>query len=70
MTTCFRDAEYSPDGAAPCRNMHRYTGVFWAMCLTGFPPQGRDVPVTVTLTPQNAGELWVRQFGDSTFENL
>lgn len=33
----------------------------------GFPPATEDTNVTVTMTPQQGGELWERQFGDKRF---
>lgn len=42
----------------------------WARTIAaafGFPPATDDTPVTVTMTPQDEGELWERQFGDKTF---
>lgn len=42
----------------------------WARVLArafGFPPAGDDVPVTVTMFPQEGGEWWERRFGDKTF---
>ena len=42
----------------------------WARLIAAvfrFPPQVADTPVTVTMTPQNGGELWERQFGDQRF---
>jgi hypothetical protein len=35
--------------------------------LLGFPPAGRDVPVTVTFRAQGGGEHWRRSFGNSSF---
>ncbi|KQI72039.1 hypothetical protein AN191_07740 [Loktanella sp. 5RATIMAR09] len=32
-----------------------------------FPPATEDIDVTVTMTPQNGGELWQRQFGTARF---
>ena len=32
-----------------------------------FPPATEDIDVTVTMTPQNGGELWQRQFGAARF---
>jgi hypothetical protein len=42
----------------------------WARLIAGvfgFPPASGRTPVTVTMTPQNGGELWERQFGDRRF---
>ncbi len=42
----------------------------WSRVLAavfGFPPATDDTGVTVTMTPQNGGELWERQFGDKRF---
>ncbi len=42
----------------------------WARLIAaafGFPPANDDTPVTVTMTPQDGGELWERQFGDKRF---
>jgi hypothetical protein len=35
--------------------------------LMGFPPAGRDVPVTVTFRAENGREHWRRSFGNSSF---
>jgi Domain of unknown function (DUF4166)/Saccharopine dehydrogenase NADP binding domain len=35
--------------------------------LMGFPPAGRDVPVTVTFRAENGREHWRRDFGNSSF---
>ena len=45
----------------------------WARIIAtifGFPPQIADTPVTVTMTPQDDGELWERQFGDQRFRSF
>ncbi|EBA12583.1 SDR family oxidoreductase [Roseobacter sp. CCS2] len=42
----------------------------WARLIAGvfgFPPASDDTHVTVTMTPQDGGELWERQFGDKRF---
>lgn len=42
----------------------------WARLIAGvfgFPPAADDTPVTVTMTPQDGGELWERQFGTKRF---
>ncbi len=42
----------------------------WARLIAavfGFPPATQDTAVTVTMTPQDGGELWERQFGDKRF---
>ncbi|MEO1638190.1 MAG: DUF4166 domain-containing protein [Pseudomonadota bacterium] len=38
--------------------------------LFRFPPASDDVPVTVTMTPQDGGELWERRFGRSRFQSF
>ena len=38
--------------------------------LIGFPPAGKDVAVAVTLTPEQRGERWTRNFGGKTFSSL
>lgn len=35
--------------------------------LFRFPPATDDIAVTVTMIPQDGGELWQRRFGDQTF---
>ena len=45
----------------------------WARLIAGvfgFPPAADDVPVTVTMTPQHGGELWVRTFADKRFQSV
>lgn len=45
----------------------------WARVIAGvfgFPPGSDDTGVTVTMTPQNGGELWERQFGDKRFRSF
>lgn len=37
--------------------------------LFGFPPAGRDVPLTVAFEPIPGGERWRRTFGDRTFSS-
>ena len=40
--------------------------------IIGFPKSGRDVPVTVSVTPDNegdAGEVWIREFGIGKFQS-
>lgn len=37
--------------------------------LMGFPPAGKDVPVSVRFMERDGRETWVRQFGDSTFSS-
>jgi hypothetical protein len=37
--------------------------------IMGFPPAGRDVPVSVRFVERDGRETWVRQFGDSTFSS-
>jgi hypothetical protein len=42
----------------------------WARLLAGlfgFPPSAEEVPVTVTMTAQDGGEVWERRFGDKRF---
>lgn len=42
----------------------------WSRTLAaifGFPPAADDIAVTVTMTPQNGGELWERRFGNKRF---
>ncbi len=38
--------------------------------LAGFPRAGRDVPVTVSMTPDGPAEIWVRDFGGRVFRSL
>lgn len=38
--------------------------------LFGFPPATDKIPVSVTLSPQENGELWMRKFGNSTFSSV
>ncbi len=40
-----------------------------AGAIIGFPPGGRDVPVTVTMQKTEHGEVWTRQFGASRFRS-
>lgn len=41
-----------------------------AICLAfGFPPVGRDVPLTLTMTRTGDGETWVRMFGTRTLRS-
>lgn len=40
-----------------------------AAWLFGFPPAGDDVPVTVTKTRNEAGEVWERDFGGWVFRS-
>ncbi|MEL6218721.1 MAG: DUF4166 domain-containing protein [Pseudomonadota bacterium] len=37
--------------------------------LFGFPPAGRDVPVTVAVEALATGERWTRTFGDRSFQS-
>nr|WP_325250053.1 DUF4166 domain-containing protein [Amylibacter sp.] len=37
--------------------------------LIGFPKACAEIPVTVTLSPQAGGELWVRDFGGKVFSS-
>ena len=37
--------------------------------MIGFPRSGQDVPVSVTVTPDEKGETWVREFGISRFKS-
>lgn len=37
--------------------------------LIGFPKDSPEIPVTVTLSPQAEGELWVRDFGGKVFSS-
>ena len=37
--------------------------------IVGFPKSGKDVPVTVTVTPGATGEMWSRDFGGRTFQS-
>ena len=42
----------------------------WSRFLSGvfrFPPAAADVPVTVTMTPKDGGELWERRFDGRPF---
>lgn len=44
----------------------------WARALAflfGFPLAAEDVPVTVTMIPQQGGEIWERQFGTKVFRS-
>lgn len=38
--------------------------------IVGFPKSGHDVPVTVTFSPVNDGELWTRSFGNRRFSSF
>lgn len=38
--------------------------------LIGFPVQTSRTPVSVTFTPKNNSELWVRKFGEKTFRSF
>lgn len=38
--------------------------------IIGFPKAGKDIPVRVTLTPQNQQELWARDFGGKRFASM
>jgi hypothetical protein len=38
--------------------------------LIGFPPAGDDVPVTVTLAPEQGGESWTRNFNGRIFNSM
>ncbi|MBR0657483.1 SDR family oxidoreductase [Plastoroseomonas arctica] len=38
--------------------------------LLGFPPAAEDVPLTVTLTPEDGRERWTRDFGGKRFESV
>ncbi len=38
--------------------------------LFGFPKATDDIAVTVTMTPDGAGEVWERQFGDKVFRSV
>jgi len=38
--------------------------------MIGFPKAGKDVPVTVTFTPEAGGERWTRNFGGKIFSSL
>lgn len=38
--------------------------------IVGFPKSGNDIPVTVTFSPENGGELWTRSFGNSRFRSF
>lgn len=40
-----------------------------AGALAGFPPEGRDVPVTVTMQRTSDGETWTRAFGARRFRS-
>lgn len=37
--------------------------------IVGFPKSGKDVPATVTVTPDAKGEIWTRKFGGKTFQS-
>ncbi len=37
--------------------------------LVGFPKSAENMPVTVTVTPDEAGETWVRDFDGQTFQS-
>lgn len=37
--------------------------------LTGLPPTGQNVPLTVTFTPESDGETWHRSFAGHTFRS-
>ena len=38
--------------------------------LFGFPPAGADVPVTVTMTEEEGGEHWLRNFAGKRFSSV
>jgi hypothetical protein len=38
--------------------------------LIGFPPGTDDIPVAVTLKPEQDGERWIRQFGGAQFQSF
>jgi len=38
--------------------------------IVGFPKAASDVPVTVTFSPEDGGERWVRRFGGKAFSSL
>jgi len=40
-----------------------------ACWLFGFPPAGKDQPVTVDMTRARDGEVWTRRFGNATFRS-
>jgi len=40
-----------------------------AAAVMGFPKNGTSVPVTVTVTPDKAGETWERNFDGKTFQS-
>ncbi len=43
----------------------------WLMArLAGFPPPGRDVPVTVTIDAEEGREVWVRDFAGHRFRSI
>ena len=52
-------------------DIRRGSGVL-ARCVAsvfGFPPAGTAVPVTVSFTPENGGERWMRDFGGRRFSS-
>lgn len=38
--------------------------------LFGFPPDGEDVPLTLTITPESGAERWDRDFGGKVMSSL
>lgn len=59
---CFSGLAEITRGAAPDARL--------AALLFGFPPAGRDVPVTVMKTRIDAGELWERNFAGRRFRSV
>jgi hypothetical protein len=37
--------------------------------IVGFPKSGENVPVSITVTPDATGEMWVRDFGGQIFQS-
>ncbi len=37
--------------------------------IVGFPKSGENIPVAITVTPDDNGEMWIRDFGGQTFQS-
>jgi saccharopine dehydrogenase-like NADP-dependent oxidoreductase len=60
-----------PDRFVGRADVERGAGLFARLScwLFGFPPAGKDQPVTVEMTRSRKGEVWTRRFGTSTFHS-